>query len=255
MNRFSASKATATTLCQKCLKKGMLRLDLRRLPDRADETGHYSYECKASAQERPYTSRPSRTQQFHNPKLRPTIADSEQSKPKEQQKEPETRRGRKRSLDDFRDVERRRNDSRSMRSSSSSVRTISTGASRSRSPPERRHAEDHQITSRRDQQNSDRVKRRRASSSESDARQTARDENDRHRERNIRTRRRSTSPRERGRRRSSSRDREGSHRRSVSRSRSNSRKYRGQRDGRGREERNGHERSQSPYSTRLALMR
>ncbi|KAF2690878.1 hypothetical protein K458DRAFT_483032 [Lentithecium fluviatile CBS 122367] len=48
------SKASADTLCQKCLKRG-----------------HYSYECKASAQERPYKSRPSRTQQLLNPQLKP----------------------------------------------------------------------------------------------------------------------------------------------------------------------------------------
>ncbi|KAH7350863.1 zinc knuckle-domain-containing protein [Rhexocercosporidium sp. MPI-PUGE-AT-0058] len=63
MNRYARgptiggpSKATATTLCQKCLKKG-----------------HYSYECKAVVQERPYVSRPSRTQQLLNPKLQPKL--------------------------------------------------------------------------------------------------------------------------------------------------------------------------------------
>ena len=50
------SKASADTLCQKCLKRG-----------------HYSYECKAPAQERPYKSRPSRTQQLLNPKLQPKL--------------------------------------------------------------------------------------------------------------------------------------------------------------------------------------
>ncbi|CAJ2502565.1 Uu.00g099590.m01.CDS01 [Anthostomella pinea] len=34
---------------------------------------HYSYECKASTQERPYISRPSRTQQLLNPKLVPKL--------------------------------------------------------------------------------------------------------------------------------------------------------------------------------------
>ncbi|KAJ2975710.1 hypothetical protein NQ176_g5369 [Zarea fungicola] len=34
---------------------------------------HYSYECKASAQERPYVSRPSRSQQLRNPKLVPKL--------------------------------------------------------------------------------------------------------------------------------------------------------------------------------------
>lgn len=34
---------------------------------------HYSYECKATAQERPYVSRPSRSQQLRNPKLVPKL--------------------------------------------------------------------------------------------------------------------------------------------------------------------------------------
>ncbi|TBU47769.1 zinc knuckle-domain-containing protein [Dichomitus squalens] len=42
-------RATATTVCQKCLG-----------------TGHFTYECKG---QRPYVSRPSRTQQLENPKL------------------------------------------------------------------------------------------------------------------------------------------------------------------------------------------
>ncbi|KAK5163747.1 uncharacterized protein LTR77_010420 [Saxophila tyrrhenica] len=62
MNRYKPggrSQASATTLCQKCLKKG-----------------HYSYECTASQQDRPYTSRPSRTQQLLNPKLAPKITEA-----------------------------------------------------------------------------------------------------------------------------------------------------------------------------------
>jgi len=55
----SSSKATPTTRCQKCLKQG-----------------HYSYECKASTQERPYISRPSRTQQLFNPKLQPKLTEA-----------------------------------------------------------------------------------------------------------------------------------------------------------------------------------
>jgi hypothetical protein len=35
---------------------------------------HYSYECKAGAQERPYIARPSRTQQLFNPKLLPKLS-------------------------------------------------------------------------------------------------------------------------------------------------------------------------------------
>ncbi|POS85799.1 hypothetical protein EPUL_001096 [Erysiphe pulchra] len=56
-NTGGSSKATSSTLCQKCLKKG-----------------HYSYECKAATQERPYVSRPSRTQQLLNPKLVPKLS-------------------------------------------------------------------------------------------------------------------------------------------------------------------------------------
>ena len=50
------SKASPTTQCQKCLQRG-----------------HYSYECKAKAQDRPYKSRPSRTQQLLNPSLKPRL--------------------------------------------------------------------------------------------------------------------------------------------------------------------------------------
>ncbi len=35
---------------------------------------HYSYECKAAPQERPYIARPSRTQQLSNPKLLPKLS-------------------------------------------------------------------------------------------------------------------------------------------------------------------------------------
>ena len=39
-------------------------------------SGHYSYECKATISERPYTSRPSRTQQFLNPRLRQELTEA-----------------------------------------------------------------------------------------------------------------------------------------------------------------------------------
>ncbi|KAH0613159.1 uncharacterized protein H6S33_009539 [Morchella sextelata] len=55
----SSSRASASTKCQKCLK-----------------LGHYSFECKAAASERPYVSRPSRTQQLLNPSLRPALTES-----------------------------------------------------------------------------------------------------------------------------------------------------------------------------------
>ena len=119
---FSAapSKATPQTLCQKCLKRG-----------------HYSYECKSSAQERPYASRPSRTQQLANPEFLPKltsdvpndllrkkgIADEELAKK-------EAERGRKRKLEDDGSSNASRKRSRSV-SSYSSVSTISTNRSRS----------------------------------------------------------------------------------------------------------------------------
>ncbi|KAL9586018.1 MAG: hypothetical protein Q9212_001163 [Teloschistes hypoglaucus] len=56
MNRLRSapSKATPQTLCQKCLKRD-------------------NYECTAEPQQRPYVSRPSRTQQLANPKLVPSL--------------------------------------------------------------------------------------------------------------------------------------------------------------------------------------
>ncbi|KAG2010140.1 hypothetical protein CC2G_012983 [Coprinopsis cinerea AmutBmut pab1-1] len=57
-------KATSSTVCQKCL-----------------ERGHFTYECKGA---RPYISRPSRTQQLENPRLRakatPTVEVPEEFK-------------------------------------------------------------------------------------------------------------------------------------------------------------------------------
>ena len=117
------SKASPQTLCQKCLKRG-----------------HYSYECKSSAQERPYASRPSRTQQLSNPKLQPKlnsdvpndllrkkgVADEELAKK-------EAERGRKRKLEEDGYANGSRKRSRSV-SSYSSVSTISTNKSRSLSP-------------------------------------------------------------------------------------------------------------------------
>ena len=114
------SKASPQTLCQKCLKRG-----------------HYSYECKSSAQERPYAARPSRTQQLTNPKLLPKltsdvpndllrkkgIADEELAKK-------EAERGQKRKLEDDEYSNGLGKRSRSV-SSYSSVSTISTNKSRS----------------------------------------------------------------------------------------------------------------------------
>ncbi|KAI2605860.1 zinc knuckle-domain-containing protein [Hypoxylon fragiforme] len=91
MYRRDPTKATpANVQCQKCLKKG-----------------HYSYECKASTQERPYVSRPSRTQQLLNPKLAPKLASDVQdalAKQKgvadEELAKREAERARKRELED-----------------------------------------------------------------------------------------------------------------------------------------------------------
>jgi hypothetical protein len=112
------SKASADTLCQKCLKRG-----------------HYSYECKASAQERPYKSRPSRTQQLLNPKLKPKLTTEV----------PEDLLRKKGVADEIlkkKEEDRKRARSLSI-SSADSVSTISTNRSRSRSrsrsPPRRKH--------------------------------------------------------------------------------------------------------------------
>ena len=68
-----ASKATPSTLCQKCLKRDMLIPPMPSLGSTNIFLRHFSYECKALAQERPYVARPSRTQQLMNPKLVPQL--------------------------------------------------------------------------------------------------------------------------------------------------------------------------------------
>lgn len=69
------SKANASTTCQKCLRKDKYIATLSISVYKADHVSsrHYSYECKAVVQERPYVSRPSRTQQLLNPKLVPKL--------------------------------------------------------------------------------------------------------------------------------------------------------------------------------------
>ncbi|KAL2190830.1 hypothetical protein L209DRAFT_760655 [Thermothelomyces heterothallicus CBS 203.75] len=59
--RTGPSKTPPNVQCQKC--------SLLTAAER-----HYSYECKAAPQERPYVARPSRTQQLFNPKLLPKLA-------------------------------------------------------------------------------------------------------------------------------------------------------------------------------------
>ncbi|KAF4443411.1 hypothetical protein FACUT_1335 [Fusarium acutatum] len=102
---------------------------------------HYSYECKATAQERPYVSRPSRSQQFRNPKLVPKLT-NETLNPLEQKKgvadeelaKLEAERAREREREQRDDGPIEANVKRHGSVSSHSVSTISTGASRSPSP-------------------------------------------------------------------------------------------------------------------------
>ncbi|PON23502.1 hypothetical protein TGAM01_v207736 [Trichoderma gamsii] len=107
---------------------------------------HYSYECKSSSQERPYVSRPSRSQQLRNPKLVPKLT-SDTPNPLEKKKgvadqelaKLEAERERKRELEDREDELLDAGSRRRRSVSSHSVSTISTDASRdSRSPPPRR---------------------------------------------------------------------------------------------------------------------
>ncbi|QSS59347.1 hypothetical protein I7I51_08782 [Histoplasma capsulatum] len=116
-------------------------------------TRHYSYECKASAQERPYTSRPSRTQQLANPKLVPELMSDvpndllrTKGVADEQLALKERERGRNREDSDYDrdhdDATHRRPEKRvrsvSPAYSAYSVSTISTDRSWSRSPPRKR---------------------------------------------------------------------------------------------------------------------
>ncbi|KAK8116012.1 hypothetical protein PG984_012514 [Apiospora sp. TS-2023a] len=104
---------------------------------------HYSYECKAAAQERPYISRPSRTQQLFNPKLVPKLTEatppaleSKQGVADQQLAKLEAERARKRELerDDDEGSEPGEASNRRRSASYDSVSTISTGRSRSPSP-------------------------------------------------------------------------------------------------------------------------
>ena len=111
----SSSKASASTRCQKCL-----------------QYGHYSYECKVAVKDRPYTTRPSRTQQLLNPKLQTKLTEEklDLEPPKEgisdHLSRPKT------------DRRKPRSPSVSSHASSDSAETISTNASRSPSPPQKR---------------------------------------------------------------------------------------------------------------------
>ncbi|KAJ0424564.1 zinc knuckle-domain-containing protein [Aspergillus carlsbadensis] len=287
MNRYrnapgvrGPSKATASTLCQKCLKRG-----------------HYSYECKVTAQERPYLARPSRTQQLQNPKLRPQLTtdvpdDTTRTKGAADavlaQREQE--RGRKRNLDEADPLSSRDLTSKRTRSISSasdtSVSTISTNRSRSASLRRDENTGPGRAKSLISHHSYSRKRRHSDSSSGYSVSSYSSREGSRTRtpERNIRRRRRESSPKERGRPRDISRDDE---RRDRSRSRNNdkNRNTRGRRSVtpeqsipeqsyaarspsidkpnpsyKGRREDGGYrpppprrERSLSPYSKRIAL--
>ncbi|KAJ1326750.1 Zinc knuckle [Microdochium nivale] len=117
MYRRGPQKSTpASVQCQKCLKRG-----------------HYTYECKASAQERPYVARPSRTQQLFNPKLVPKLT-NEAPPPLEKKEgladqilaQRENERAKKRRLEGDADVDEVPKRQRS--ASFDSVSTVSTNA-------------------------------------------------------------------------------------------------------------------------------
>ncbi|EZF72884.1 hypothetical protein H105_05160 [Trichophyton soudanense CBS 452.61] len=129
--RAAPSKATPTTVCQKCLKKD-------------------SYECTTQLQERPYGARPSRTQQLSNPRLRPQlstevpndllrtkgVADEQLRRAKEERARLSSSRSPHRESDYEDALRSSRKRARSV-SSYSSVSTISTNRSPSPPPPRR----------------------------------------------------------------------------------------------------------------------
>ncbi|PYI01712.1 hypothetical protein BO78DRAFT_464455 [Aspergillus sclerotiicarbonarius CBS 121057] len=295
MNRYrnapglrGPTKATPSTLCQKCLKRG-----------------HYSYECTVTAQERPYMSRPSRTQQLQNPKLRPQLSadvPSDSSRTKglatEILAKREEERGRKREFDEADPLDNRTQMSKRARSASSdsasSVATISTSRSHSRSPPRRgdygarsSHDRTRSVSSHPSGQRKRRYSDASSHNSAVSYSSGERGPRSRSREwqggRNTRRRRRESSPEERGRPRHMSRDRErrdrsrswsgdqirvARTRRSVSPERLPESNYPGPKDhpprsnasnlgedrrGQGRPPPPRRERSLSPYSKRLAL--
>lgn len=194
---------------------------------------HFSYECKSAVQERPYTSRPSRTQQMRNPKLVPQltsdvpndllrtkgVADEQLA-----QKEKERGRARSRSSSPVAAPAQSRKRSRSVSSSSSfdSVSTISTNRSHSPKRSRRLHDDDYLMS----QQETplfgsvERKRRRRSSSSSEVSRSSSsasdRAPRSRSKDRHTRRRRSSLSPLHRGRRERSE------SRRNRSRNRSNS---------------------------------
>ncbi|KAL3480103.1 hypothetical protein BJX99DRAFT_47189 [Aspergillus californicus] len=222
MNRYrnapgvrGPTKATASTLCQKCLKRDMFLVSDTIVICADVCIRHYSYECKATAQERPYLARPSRTQQLHNPNLRPQLTTDlpDTNVPTKgtagallAQREEE--RGRQRDFDALDPLDERPLASKRTRSlssaSASSVSTISTNRSRSHSPQRERHQEQmgraraksqssHHSWSRK-RRHSDASSGYSVSSYSSAGRSRTRSPG-----RNMRRRRRESSPKERGR--------------------------------------------------------
>ncbi|KAJ5794372.1 hypothetical protein N7457_000971 [Penicillium paradoxum] len=227
MNRYRnaptlrrSDKATANTLCQKCLKRDTYNsLYLTNSGSR-----HYSFDCKAPAQERPYIPRPSRTQQLQNPELIPKLSSDNPNEllrteglADELLANREEERGRKRPGD----MTDRRSHS-PKRSRSISVATISTNRSCDSSP---RHNKYGAIDSGRRADSSSPTKSRKRRYSDSTEgrsspaqtrpknRSPSRERTD---DRNTRRRRRESSPEERGRHRGAGRHSDRRDRRSKS---------------------------------------
>lgn len=204
---------------------------------------HYSYECKAAAQERPYKARPSRTQQLLNPTLVPKLSEDVHREPGETYVPYtfvsvylNTDLARRSGLADkilaSREADRGRQGEPSARARSpssgsiDSVSTISTNrsVSVSRERSKRRGSRTPDRGGSASPQPNDSRKRRYSDASEDgSAKSYSSDDEQRSRskewteERNIRRRRRESSPEERGRHRASAtRDSRKSDRRSKS---------------------------------------
>ncbi|KAJ5562207.1 hypothetical protein N7461_000968 [Penicillium sp. DV-2018c] len=232
MNRYrnaptlrGPSKATASTLCQKCLKRDMCPPLMLFRPSADFVLRHYSYECKAPAQERPYIPRPSRTQQLQNPDLIPKLSSDNPNEllrkegiADELLARREEERGRKEDLDDITD----RYSQSPRRDRSLSVATISTNRSYDSSPHRGKH--DAYGADRRDDSRSPEMTRKRRYSDSSEdqrgspqpGRKTRSPSGERAEDRNTRRRHRESSPEERGRHRGAGRHSERRHRRSRS---------------------------------------
>ncbi|KAG6376975.1 hypothetical protein JVT61DRAFT_1015 [Boletus reticuloceps] len=65
---YNNPRGTSTTVCQKCLQTGEIFWisDVKRRDSTSSSQVHFIYECKS---ERPYVSRPSRTEMLQNPRV------------------------------------------------------------------------------------------------------------------------------------------------------------------------------------------